>query len=143
MNYCHELLTNCKQAGHQRLAIELDTGLEVTYDDLLSRVQGAVSVLMRYGVGQGTSVAIHLYNSIDAIVVHMAVRWLGARSCFVDALVQPKALLYYTDITSATLLVTHCVLSELAPEVAQRTQVVSSLDFSQAIHEAEICMGMK
>jgi len=117
MNYCHDLLTNCKQAGHQRLAIELDTGFEVTYDDLLSRVRRAVTFLMRHGVGPGASVAIHLYNSIDAIVVHMAIQWLGARSCFVDALVQPKALAYYTDITSATLLVTHCALTELAPEV--------------------------
>lgn len=138
MNYCHDLLTNCKQAGHQRLAIELDTGFEVTYDDLLSRVRRAVTFLMRHGVGPGASVAIHLYNSIDAIVVHMAIQWLGARSCFVDALVQPKALAYYTDITSATLLVTHCALTELAPEVWQRTQVVISHDFSQALREAEV-----
>lgn len=126
MNYCDELLRVCFRSGLKRFATELDTGQQITFAELLSRVHRLASAFQARGVGPGSAVAIHMYNSIDAIVVHMAVQWLGGCSCFVDALVQPKALDYYVEITSATILVTRCALGEVPDQVLNRTAVVEA-----------------
>jgi len=124
MNYCDDLLRACAAAPKKRLAVELDTGSEISFEELLERVRQLAGVLRKRGVGPGRAVAIHLYNSIDAIVVHMAVQWLGACSCFVDALVQPKALGYYVEVTESVLLVTRCKRDELTDDVLGQTGVL-------------------
>jgi len=85
------------------------------------------------GIGPGRSVLIHLYNSIDAIVLHMATQYVGARSCFVDALVQPKALPYYVRVTNCSLLVTRSPIDQLGADVLEQTAVVAAMDLPELI----------
>lgn len=110
--------------GQRTLAIELDTGREVSFGELLARVETLASKLRTRGLGPGKSLVIHLYNSIDAMVVHLAAQYIGARSCFVDALVQPKALPYYVEITDCALLVTRCSNQELCEAGLAQTPVI-------------------
>jgi long-chain acyl-CoA synthetase len=73
-------------------------------------------------------VVLHLYNSIDAIVAHMATHYLGGISCFVDALVQPKSLAHYIRTTECRVLLTHCDRTCIAMDegTLAATQVVGA-----------------
>lgn len=135
MNYCDHLLQQCLTNAHRRIAFELDTGQEVTFGELKARIERLASVLTEMGIGPGRSVLIHLHNSIDAIVLHMATQYVGARSCFVDALVQPKALHFYVRITSCTLLVTRCTLDQLDATVLGQTTVLTATDLPGLIQK--------
>jgi len=140
MNYCDDLLRHCNQDDHKRLFVELETGREVTFGEVKQRMLAMASYLTSVGVGPNTSVAIHLHNSIDAIVIHLATQYLGARSCFIDALVQPKSLAYYVHATHCILLATHA--TELPIEVLAQSSlhvlhVSDILELSQ--HPAETC----
>jgi long-chain acyl-CoA synthetase len=135
MNYCDDLLRQCKTLENRRLAIELDTGNEITFGTLRDRIQSLAGYLTAQGIGPGTAVAIHLFNGIDAIVMHMAVQYVGARSCFIDALVQPKSLEYYVRTTACRLLVTHVTTNVLAPEVLEQTTVLSASTITNIAQE--------
>jgi long-chain acyl-CoA synthetase len=141
MNYCDELLRNSRECGDKRLAYELDTGREITFAELSRRVESCAAAMRKLSVGPGCAVAIHLYNSIDAIVVHMAVQWLGAQSCFIDALIQPKALPYYIEITSARLLVTRCDRAELGQDVLNATKVIACDSVGELTSETNERLG--
>lgn len=138
MNYCDTLLKDCALLGDRRLAFELDTGRDITFGELRKRVEALAAHLARRSIGPGTSVAIHLYNSIDAIVMHMAVQYVGARSCFVDALVQPKSLFHYVNITSCQMLVTHCATELLEPRVLERTAILRADAICSIVEEGTV-----
>jgi long-chain acyl-CoA synthetase len=78
------------------------------------------------GVVAGSRVILHLYNSIDAIVAHMAAQYLGAVSCFVDALVQPKSLGHYVGATGCQLMITHCDPASMAPDTLSATGLLAA-----------------
>ena len=107
MNYCDSLIARQKQDHKKRLMFEVETGRTLTFGETLSRVRSLAADLKRRGIGPKSAVALHLFNSIDAALFHMAVQYVGARSCLIDALIQPKALDYYVRLTESTLLVTH------------------------------------
>ncbi|MGE5786071.1 MAG: class I adenylate-forming enzyme family protein [Myxococcales bacterium] len=128
MNYCDDLLRQCLTIAHRRFALELDTGHEISFGELRDRVERLASVLSKMGIGPGRSVIIHLHNCVDAIVLHMATQYVGARSCFVDALVQPRALAYYVRVTNCTLLVTRSPLDQIDARVLEQTPVLAADD---------------
>lgn len=124
MQLYETLRAQCATRGGQIAFVEVDTGLSVSFDELLERVNCCVARLRGLGITAGDSVVIHLYNSIDAIAVHLAIQYLGAVSCFVDALVQPDSLAYYLEKTSARLLLTH-----LSPDRVRLGQDSSTASF--------------
>ena len=117
MNSCDELFLQAEKNENEAILFEVETDSSITYGDLRRRIVRLAAHLRRFGVGPKQSVVIHLYNSIDAVVVHLATQYLGARSCFVDALVQPKSLGYYIDITDCRVLVSHISPSTLTPSL--------------------------
>ncbi|MGC4068740.1 MAG: fatty acid--CoA ligase family protein [Polyangiaceae bacterium] len=58
------------------------------------------------------------------MVLHLAVQFIGARSCFIDALIQPLALEYYVRATQCRLLVTQCQPAQLDPALVALTKVL-------------------
>ena len=134
MNYCDELLKNALFFKHKRLAHDVDTGREITYGDFAARVKATSAHLCALGIGPGVSVAIHLLNSIDAAIFHMAVQFVGARSCFIDALVQPAMLQYYLDLTQAKLLSTHLDISRVRSEIQGDIALLAASDIESISH---------
>ena len=128
MNYCDDLIKNALKFGNKRLAYDIETGQGITYKNFLLGVKSLAAGLRARGVGPGDSVAIHLYNSTDAAMVHMAVQYIGACSCWIDALVQPDALEFYVDITKCRLLATHLDLSRVKPVVGMKVDLLSTVD---------------
>lgn len=128
MNYTSALLTHGSAREARPLYLEVDTGRSVTWGELRRRVLAFAGHLSARGVAPGTRVVLHLYNSIDAVVAHMAVQYLGAVSCWVDALVQPKSLDHYVGVTGCRLLLTHCPREALDPAVAAAAELLPAAE---------------
>lgn len=124
MNYCDDLIRQCTSCPDKPLAFELDTGMSVTFRELLDQVLAFATHLREQAIGPGSSVVLHLSNGIDAMVVHLAAQYVGARSCFVDALTQPKSLIYYTKATDCKLLFTRVPIDQLPAEISSHTAVL-------------------
>jgi long-chain acyl-CoA synthetase len=124
MNYCDDLIRQCASFRNKPLVSELETGRKATFGELYDQVLATATFLKKRGIGPGKSVVIHLFNGIDAMVLHLATQYVGARSCFVDALVQPKSLDYYAQATSADLFVTRVPLSQLPSDLLARTEAL-------------------
>lgn len=131
MQLYETLRTQCVTQGEQIAFIEVDTGDHLSFNGLLERVDRCVVRLRALGIAAGDSVVIHLYNSIDAVAVHLAVQYLGAISCFVDALVQPNSLAYYLEKTSARLLLTHLASDRVLLEQGSSTLLHEIRQFMQ------------
>jgi long-chain acyl-CoA synthetase len=106
--------------------VEIETGAAVTQDELSHRIRCFAGHLAGMGVGVGSRVVLHLYNSIDAIVAHMAIHYLGGITCFVDALVQPKSLGHYLRATACKVLLTSVEPSALDQDSRPGVQVVAA-----------------
>lgn len=134
MNYCNDLFATSDKlepaAAHRRLMVDVDTGREITFTETKARVKCLAARLLHLGIGPGQSVAIHLFNSIDAAVLHMAVQYVGARSCFIDALVQPKSLEYYIHATTSRLLVTHVSRAVLVEVELPKVEILPAADIA-------------
>jgi long-chain acyl-CoA synthetase len=111
--------------------LEIETGAAVTRDELSKRIRCFAGHLAAGGVGAGTRVVLHLYNSIDAIVAHLAIHYLGGVTCFVDALVQPQSLGHYIHATGCVVLLTHVAPSTLDHEVRSAARVVAAGDIGK------------
>jgi long-chain acyl-CoA synthetase len=111
--------------------VEVDSGRSVTWDELRTRVQSFAGHLRARGVTSGSKVVLHLYNSIDAVVAHSAVHYLGAVACWVDALVQPRSMGHYVGVTGCRLLLTHVPEGALDPEVLARTDLLPAGDIER------------
>lgn len=115
----------------QALFVEVDTGRSVSRAELLDRVLAFAGHLSARGVTPGSKIVLHLYNSIDAIVAHMAAQYLGAVSCWVDALVQPRSMGHYVGVTGCRLLLTHCPKDALDAEVLAKAELLPAADIER------------
>lgn len=131
MNYASPLLAPGPSREGQPLFVEVDSGRSISWSELRSRVQAFAGHLAARGVARGSKVVLHLYNSIDAVVAHTAVQYLGAVSCWVDALVQPKSLNHHVGVTGCRLLLTHCAKDALAPEVLSAAELLPASDIER------------
>ena len=126
MNYASPLVTHEPHRETQTLFVEVDSGRSFTYGQLSARVRAFAGQLAARGVSPGCKVVLHLHNSVDAIVAHAAVQYLGGVSCWVDALVQPRSLSHYVSVTGCRMLLTHCAPEALDPAVLSATELLSA-----------------
>lgn len=117
MNYCDSLFSISPELHAAKALVELDTGKELTFRELQSKVKIFAHYLSEQGITSKSTVVIHLFNGIDVVVAHMATLYLGAVSCLIDPLTQPNSLPYYTGETEAELLLTHAPDSRLPEEI--------------------------
>jgi long-chain acyl-CoA synthetase len=116
--------------------VEVETSAAITRDELRSRILNFAAHLTGLGVTRGHRVVVHLYNSIDAIVVYMAAHYLGGVTCFVDALVQPKSLTHYIRATECSVLVTHTDPAAIDVDALSTTHVVPAADIGRLSNQA-------
>ena len=136
MNYCGDLFSLPESLLAKRAFFEIDTGRSLTFGELRSSVLRWSAALRARGIGPGNSVAIHLHNGIDFILAHMAAQHLGAISCLLDPLAQPKSLPYFVEKTRATLLFTHLPEDSLPDAVRSAAAVVDPRAFEREADEA-------
>lgn len=141
MNYCTPLFTLPAHFDQKDALIEPDTGKKVTYSELKERVLRYASSLASEGISSGDTVVIHLYNTIDAAIAHLAIQYIGAVSCLVDPLTQPKALPYYTDETEAKLLISQSPSSALPSEITEKIMVLSADTIEERSIQTEITVS--
>ncbi len=115
-----------KPAFHER-----DTGAYLTFGGLQQTVRRWARQLQCQGVQPGDAVAIHLHNGLDFVVAHMATQYLGAVSCLLDPLAQPKSLPYFLTKTGAKLLFTHLPLAQLTAETTSLALAVAPDTFAK------------
>lgn len=142
MNNCDQLFKSddsCENA--KPLFIEVDTERTVTVSELKKAVKSFASELQRRGISPDDVVTIHLFNSIDFIIVSMAVEYLGAVTCFVDPLIQPKSLPYYLNDTESKLLVTHKKPDTLPDDLPAFTEVMCDETVAQYLDEEASHLG--
>lgn len=140
MNYCRALFSLPESSLSKPAFFEIDTGRSLTFGELRSGVARWSAALRARGIGPGDSVAIHLHNGIDFILAHMASQHLGAISCLLDPLAQPKSLPYFVEKTRATLLFTHLPEDAIPDSVKSAAAIVDPRAFereAQALALAE------
>jgi len=130
MNYCDSLFSVNTDIGDKVAFVEVDSDVAVTYNALRARVKTFASYLLSVGIKAGDIVALHLYNGIDAIVVHSGVQYIGAVSCWIDPLIQPKGVVYHINETRAKLLITHCSKENLPSAIVDTTSVLHDLQLN-------------
>jgi long-chain acyl-CoA synthetase len=116
--------------------LEVETGAAVTQDELAGRIRCFAGHLAAMGVGAGARVVLHLTNSIDAIVAHMAIHYLGGVTCFVDALVQPKSLGHTIRATGCGVLLTHVDPAAMDEEARSAVRVIGAADIGRLSQSA-------
>lgn len=119
--------------------VEVETGASITRDELRRRVLNFAGHLLELGVTKGCRVALHLYNSIDAIVAHLATHYVGGVTCFVDALVQPKSLAYYVRTTECRVLLTHSDQVAVDADCLALTRVVNAAEIGKRADQSPVC----
>lgn len=106
-NYCQFLFNKKKSELNRVLLIDGDTGVEYTYAQMQTGVKSLVSYFISLGFKQGDRVAMHIYNSAEAVFTHLALQYMGCTSCFLDPLLKPNSLDYYFEDTGAKAIITH------------------------------------
>lgn len=130
MNYCDSLFYLSADTDKKEAFIEIDSGKTINYKELRFRVRAFARFLRHSGIKSGDIIAIHLYNSIDAIIVHMGAQFIGAVSCWIDPLIQPKGVRYHINETHAKLFATHCKKEGIPEEIRKNTSVINETDLN-------------
>ncbi|MFP4661867.1 MAG: class I adenylate-forming enzyme family protein [Halanaerobiales bacterium] len=107
MNYCELLYNTDEKYLDCEALIDADNGRRLTYRELMKEVAGAAGFLDSRGYKPGDVIATHLYNSIEAAVVLLAVQYIGGVICLVDPLFKTDELDYYIKDSGARCLITH------------------------------------
>ncbi len=123
MNYCDALIQLSPDVLAKPAFHEVDSGESLTFGALRTSMLQWRQHYDSKGIRPGDVVAIHLFNGLDFILAHMAAQHLGAVSCLLDPLAQPKSLPYFQEKTRAKLLITHLPPPQLLPETFQLSEV--------------------
>ncbi|MBN2718238.1 MAG: acyl--CoA ligase [Deltaproteobacteria bacterium] len=114
MNYCDALYAVPAEILNRPVFTELETAYSLTYGQLQQDVRRWVTFFTQQGLRPGDCIAIHLHNSVNFILGHMAAQHMGVTSALLDPLSQPQSLGYYLTMTQAKVLVSHFSDAQLA-----------------------------
>lgn len=138
MNYCQSLFDMSPTMLDKTGFYEVDSGKALTFRQLQQQVLRWSIALRHKGIKPGSVVAIHLYNSLDFIVAHMATQYLGAVSCLLDPLAQPKSLPYFLESAGASLLLTHQKLEGISLPEHLPCSVLAPDGFADSIPDSAL-----
>jgi long-chain acyl-CoA synthetase len=137
MNYCNGLFAHSASLLSKTALIDLNDGKNLTYGTLQDRIRDLASWFLKQGIMPGDSIGIHLHNSIEAVIVHMASQYIGAISCLIDPLTQPKSLKYYVDETKCRAIFTHVSKDSLSPELFSATKIIFTKELDSVMENHE------
>lgn len=132
-NYCKYLFNKDSDHLDDLLLIDGDAGKEYTYLDAQKIVKRISNYFKALGFRQGDKVAMHIYNSAEAVFTHMALQYIGCVSCFLDPLLKATALDYYLTDTNAKALISHVKLGSF-PEFSNKVELINSDEILQVIN---------
>jgi len=105
MNYC-DFLFNVPQKYLHNIAL-IDGDTRYSYIQLQNKVKRVAAWFLSNGFKKNDVIALHLYNSANAVIFNLAVQYSGLISCLLDPLVKPPNLPYYLNDSKTRLLITH------------------------------------
>ncbi|HEY9061761.1 MAG TPA: class I adenylate-forming enzyme family protein [Pseudobacteroides sp.] len=133
MNYCEFLFDTEEQYLDLDALIDGENGRRLTYIELMEEVKKVAGLLQSKGYTSGDVIATHLYNSIEAAVILLAVQYIGGVICLIDPLYKSYEVLYYIEDSGAKCLVTHLNNTEIDLPENIKTDVVNINEFNDEI----------
>lgn len=131
MNYC-ELLYDAKEKDLELVAlIDGENGKRLTYGELMEEVKRTASFLELKGYKSGDVIATHLYNSIEAAVILLAVQYIGGVICLVDPLYKADEVVYYVEDSNARCLITHLEEDSITLPDSLLTDIINIENFNR------------
>lgn len=131
MNYC-ELLYDAKEKDLELVAlIDGENGKRLTYGELMEEVKRTAAFLELKGYKSGDVIATHLYNSIEAAVILLAVQYIGGVICLVDPLYKADEVVYYVEDSNARCLITHLEEDSITLPDSLLTDIINIENFNR------------
>ncbi|MDP4183062.1 MAG: class I adenylate-forming enzyme family protein [Bacillota bacterium] len=143
MNYCEILFETEEKYLDCEALIDTENGKRLTYRQLKTEVQKTAKLLKEKGYEPGAVISTHLYNSIEAAVILLAIQYIGCVICLVDPLFKANELIYYLRDSASKCLITHLENKDISAETENETDIkcdvinikvfnenLSSLDFN-------------
>jgi len=106
MNYCNYLFDIKKEWLNNTALVDIESEKSFTYAELQNSVIALSKGFVNRGIKSGDVVALHIANSAEVVISHLAVQYIGGVTCLLDPLIPIKALTYYLDDTKAKHLIT-------------------------------------
>ena len=99
----YEILKEISAKIPERTAITY-FGINLTYKNLLDRINEAAAAFRQHGIGQGDIVAVSLPTMPESIVCFYALHKIGAISCMIDVRYTPEKISEIVEKTQAKML---------------------------------------
>jgi long-chain acyl-CoA synthetase len=131
MNYCELLFAIEEKYDGLEALIDAENGKRLNYRELKEKVRKIAGLLEAKGYKNGDVIASHLYNSIEAAVILLAIQYIGAVICLVDPLFKANEVIYYLEDSGARCLFTHLKSNEV--ETAANTEIINIDDFGSEL----------
>lgn len=131
MNYCELLFDIEEKYDGLEALIDGDSGRRLTYRELKEEVKKTAGFLDAKGYNSGDVIATHLYNSVEAAVVLLAIQYIGGVVCLVDPLLKANEVKYYIEDSGAVCLLTHLKTTEI--EAASNTDIINIDEFEKEL----------
>lgn len=131
MNYC-ELLFDIEAIYLDNKAIiDAENSRRLSYRELQEEVLKVAAYLRGKGYKPGTVISSHLYNSAEAVIVLLAVQYIGCVICLVDPLFKPGELSYYISDSKSKCLITYLQPGETQFEPGMEPDIVNVLEVEE------------
>ncbi|HEX7562136.1 MAG TPA: AMP-binding protein, partial [Bradyrhizobium sp.] len=119
-----ELFRSCAQVHSASTAIEYQ-GRQITYGQLLDRVQRAAAMLAGLGLRRGDRVALLSHNRPEYFEVELAAANLGVITACLNWRLSPRELAYCIDLVSPKLVIAEAELAaNLDPAAVESRQLI-------------------
>ena len=116
MNYCDFLFKIKDDWKTNTALVDVGSGKEFSYLELQNAVISLSKKLKKLNISSGDVVLIHLVNSAEVVITHLAVQYIGGISVLLDPLIPLNALPYYIHDTNSKHLITNISI-EMCREV--------------------------
>jgi len=131
MNYCELLYDIEEKYDGLEALIDAQNGKRLTYSELKEEVKKIAGLLEAKGYKNGDVIATHLYNSVEAAVILLAIQYIGGVICLVDPLFKADEVKYYLEDSGARCLFTHLNGTEV--EAPANTDIINIDEFGNEL----------
>jgi long-chain acyl-CoA synthetase len=133
MNYCELLFDTDEKYLDLDALIDGEDGRRLTYRELMEEVKKVAGLLLSKGYTNGNVIATHLYNSIEAAVILLAVQYIGGVICLVDPLLKPNEVIYYLEDSNAKCLFTYLKILDIEIPANIKPEVININEFASEV----------
>ena len=134
MNYCELLYGIEEKYNDFEALIDGENGSRLNYKELKEEVKKTAGLLEAKGYKSGDVIATHLYNSIEAAVVLMAIQYIGGVVCLVDPLYKAGEVVYYIEDSGAKGLITYLKSDEIEIPTSVKTDIINISEFKNELN---------